>query len=64
MMASLSSAESTSLLDPSPGSPFFVESSPSLSAIVIFGQRSVESTWIHTDTEERLLAFSARLPYK
>lgn len=42
-MASLSPADSTSLLDPSPGLSFFVGLSPSLSAIVVSSQKGTEN---------------------
>ena len=42
-MVSLSPADSTSLLDPSPGSSFFVGLSPSLSAIVVSRQKYAEN---------------------
>ena len=42
-MASLSPADSTSLLDPSPRSSFFVGLSPSLSVIVVSRQRYAEN---------------------
>ena len=42
-MASLLPTDSTSLLDPSPGSSFFVRLTPSLSAIVVSRQKYAEN---------------------